>query len=239
VTDAISPISSVTVYNNCFNFNGVSNPTYDRQNPFCQLIRRNPVTGDREEVDALYSNLGLIETQGADLTVSWNKDIGPGALGLQGTFTYLDYFRYQPDPNAALNDATGTVGIGTPVTALNEAGLFDYKLLTNVSYRVGGANVGLIWRFLPSAENAATAISPNTTIAGTPSYSLFNLYGSYEIGRYTFRAGVDNLLDEEPLVVGPNPGSNGIGVDTNSDITNPSLYDPLGRRYYLGATVSF
>ena len=42
------------------------------------------------------------------------------------------------------------------------------------------------------------------------------------------------------VVVGRNPGgANGIGADTNSDITNPSHYDVLGRRYYVGATVSF
>jgi outer membrane receptor for ferrienterochelin and colicin len=231
VTDSIAPISSTTAYNNCFNFNGTSNPTYDVNNRFCQLIDRNPVTGDREQVDALYSNLGTLETQGVDLSVAWNGNVGPGNLAVNTTFMWLDYFRYQPDPTAVLNDATGT---------LDQGGQFDYRLLTNVAYRWNDFNVGLLWQFLPSVENAAKAISPNTTVRGTASYSLVNLFASYAFGKYTIRAGIDNVLDKEPLVVGSNPGNaQGVGFDTNSDTTNASYYDPLGRRYYLGAKLSF
>jgi outer membrane receptor for ferrienterochelin and colicin len=230
VTDAISPISSTTVYNNCFNFDGVSNPTYDVANPFCKLIRRNPVTGDREQVDALYSNLGTLQTQGVDLTVSWSRNLGPGNLFVQSTGSWLDYFRYQPDPNAKQNDATGT---------LDQGGQYDYRLLTNVSYRWSRFNAGFTWRYLPSVENAAKAISPTTTIQGAGAYSLFNLFGSCDLGTVTLRAGVDNVLDKKPLIVGANPGVNGVGADTNTDQTNPSFYDPLGRRYYLGAKISF
>ncbi len=236
VTDQISPISSTTVYNNCFNFNGVSNPTYDVNNPFCQLIRRNPVTGDREEVDALYSNLGTLETQGIDLSFSWTVKAGPGDLTLQSTGTWLDYFRYQPDPDARLIDATGTIA----AAGVEPGTQFDYRFLTNVSYRWSALNFGVAWRFLPSVENRDRAISPTSTVAGTGSYSLFNLYGSYSLGNMTFRAGVDNVLDKEPLVVGANPGNAaGVGRDSNSDQTNPSFYDPLGRRYYVGVKVSF
>ena len=230
VTDAIAPVSSITAYNNCFNFNGVSNPTYDIGNKFCQLIRRNPVTGDREQTFAMYSNLGTIETQGMDVSVAWNGDVGPGNLSVQGTFSYLDYYRYQPDKSAKIVEATGT---------LDQGGQFDYRLLTNVAYRWNDLNLGLIWRFLPSVENAAKATNPNTSIQGTESYSMFNLYGSYQLGKYTLRAGVDNLLDKEPLIVGANPGFNGIGADTNSDQTNPSYYDVLGRRFYIGIKTSF
>jgi hypothetical protein len=42
------------------------------------------------------------------------------------------------------------------------------------------------------------------------------------------------VFDKEPLVVGANPG-----IDSNTDQTNPSFYDPLGRRYYVGAKFSF
>jgi hypothetical protein len=42
------------------------------------------------------------------------------------------------------------------------------------------------------------------------------------------------------MIVGANPGNaSGVGIDSNSDVTNPSFYDPLGRRYYLGAKISF
>jgi len=40
--------------------------------------------------------------------------------------------------------------------------------------------------------------------------------------------GVDNLLDREPPVVGAQPG-----ITDGAGSTNPSVYDVLGRRYYL------
>jgi len=233
VTDQISPISSTTVYDNCFNFNGVSNPTYDVNNPFCQLIDRNPITGDREQVAALYSNLGTLKTQGVDLTFAWSRNLGPGSLAVQSTFSYLDYFRFQPNPDAPLRESTGTIGTTANPNPTQDT-QFDYRLLTNVAYRWSGFNVGMIWRFLPSVDNAAKVVSPTSTVQGTGSYNLFNLFGSYSFDKYTVRLGVDNVLDKKPLVVGANPG-----IDSNSDITNPSFYDPLGRRYYVGVKASF
>ena len=108
VTDAISPISSTTVYNRCFD--PALNPTFSVTQEFCQLIRRNPTTGDREETKAAYSNLGTIQTQGVDLAVGWNKDIGPGNFGVNTTLSWLDYYEYQPVAGAVTNDATGTLG---------------------------------------------------------------------------------------------------------------------------------
>jgi outer membrane receptor protein involved in Fe transport len=64
---------------------------------------------------------------------------------------------------------------------------------------------------------------------------MFNLYGSYDWSRYTVRFGVDNLLDEDPRIIGANPAAG----DTNSDLTLPALYDVVGQRYYLGFTARF
>jgi iron complex outermembrane receptor protein len=233
VTDQISPISSTTVYDNCFNFNGVSNPEYDVNNPFCQLIDRNPVTGDREQVLALYSNLGTLETQGLDLTVAWNRQIGPGTFAVLSNFSYLDYFRFQPNPGAPFSESTGTIGVTLNPNPTQDT-QFDYRLLTQFAYRMNAVNLGMTWRFLPSVDNAAQVTSPTSTVQGTGSYNVFNLFGSYAMGKYTFRAGVDNVFDKEPLVVGAIPGA-----DSNADITNPGFYDPLGRRYYVGMKASF
>ncbi len=114
-----------------------SNPTYDVNNPFCKLIRRNPVTGDREEVDALYSNLGTLETQGVDLS-TYHLDAYSSARAhlaiRRARATWLDYFRYQPDPNCeARSTPRGTIRRRPPRS--NRA-QYDYRLLTNVSYRL-------------------------------------------------------------------------------------------------------
>ena len=47
-----------------------------------QMIRRNPLSGDRSEVDTPFFNLGLVETQGVGIHVYWIKDIVPGAASM-------------------------------------------------------------------------------------------------------------------------------------------------------------
>jgi hypothetical protein len=224
VTDAIAPISSTTAYKGCFN--PATNPTFDVANAYCQLIRRNPITGDREEVKAAYSNLGTIETQGVDFSLAWKADTSMGTFGLNSTLSWLDYYRYQPDPGAKFNDATGT---------LDQGGMYDYRLLTNFSFRFNnGLNLGLQWRHLPSVDSSAKAILPTTTQQGTGAYEVFGLTGNYTVGKYTLRAGIDNLLDKTPPSLNRIPGG-----DSNTDNTNPSFYDILGRRFFVGLKARF
>jgi outer membrane receptor protein involved in Fe transport len=229
MSDTISRLSSVTVYNNCFNFDGASNPGYDVNNSYCKLILRNPLTGDREQVYAVFANLGKLATSGADLTVSYKHDLGPGNAYVNSALSWLNKYEYQPSLDAPVTDATGT---------LDRGGLFDYRLVTNVGYRLGALNLGLGWRFLPSVDDSTKALQPTTKVQGVGAYSVFNLNASYDFGRTTVRAGIDNLLDKGPPVVGANPGAPG-GGDTNSDQTNASYYDVLGRRFYVGLKASF
>lgn len=220
LSDTISPVSSTTVYNNCFNFDGASNPTYDVTNEWCRLITRNAVTGDRATVDAVYSNLGTLTTDGVDLSVNWSHDIGPGRLGINTSMNFLNTFEYQPSSTSPLIDAKGTA---------DQGGLFTFRANTNFDYTWNAVNVGLGWVHLSSLKNAAAALNPATTIEGTPSYDLFNMYAGYHWDKYSIRFGIDNLLDKKPLVYGNNPG-----VDSNTDQTLPQFYDPLGRRFYIG-----
>lgn len=225
LSETIEPFLVSTVYNNCFNWDGASNPDYDVNNEWCQMIRRNPVTGDREEVDTPFDNLGVLETQGLDLTVAWSRDIGPGIFSVNTNINYLDQYEYQVAPGDIVIDAKGT---------LDRGGLFDWQALTNFSYSWNNANIGINWRHLDSIDSAAAAQNPNTAIQGPGAYDAFNLYSSYNWDNYTVRFGIDNLLDEDPEYTQFNPTG-----DTDTDITNGALYDTLGRRWYLGLKASF
>jgi len=82
---------------------------------------------------------------------------------------------------------------------------------------------------LPTIENTIQASQPNTTIQPTRQYNLFNLSAGWEFTpNISMLFGVDNLLDRQPPVVGAQPG-----VTDGAGSTNPSVYDVLGRRYYL------
>jgi iron complex outermembrane receptor protein len=227
IKDTIAPTSVVTIYDNCFNRYG-TNPTYDINDRFCQLISRNPVTGDRQQVDAFFNNLGILETQGVDVQVIWTKELGPGTFGINSSLNFLDYFRYQDAPGQAVNEGAGTLARG---------GLFDFRGLTRFSYAAANYSLGLSWRYLSSVEDAAYALDPTTFYAGTGSYSEFGLTGRYNFDRHSLRFGIDNLFDTDPQNIGavdPRPGQ-----DKNAQSTDLGYYDVLGRTFYVGLEVSF
>jgi iron complex outermembrane recepter protein len=223
--EAISPIAAYVVYNNCFNWNGATNPTYDINNSFCQMIRRNASSGDREEVDAPFFNLGVIETQGVDLNVNWSADFGPGTFGVNSVISYLDTFEYQLAPGDRIIEAAGT---------LDQGGLFDIRGYTNFSYAWDVFSVGLSWQYLSDVKSAGASSSPNTTTQGTGSYNMFHLDAGFDWDRYAVSVGIENLFEEDPRVIGANPG-----IDSNTDVTLPAIYDVVGRRYYVGFTARF
>jgi iron complex outermembrane receptor protein len=230
VKDAITPLPATTVYENCFNANGTTNPTYSIDDPggWCRLIRRDGVTGGRVSVDAPYFNLGTIKTSGVDAQVNWRanfEDMGvqsiPGALSFGVSVNYLLSYKTQPTPNSAFVENKGT---------LAQNGQFRYRSMTRLGYSVGGWNVELNWQHLPSTRNATAATTPNTTLQGADSYDVFDLSSTWSVSRnLTLRLGVDNLFDREPEVVGYNPG-----VNNANGTTLPSFYDALGRRFYAG-----
>jgi iron complex outermembrane recepter protein len=51
---------------------------------------------------------------------------------------------------------------------------------------------------------------------------------------FTLRAGVENLTNAEPEIVGRIPG-----VNNAYGQTDPGYYDALGRRYFVGASAKF
>ena len=68
------------------------------------------------------------------------------------------------------------------------------------------------------------------TAVNTPKYDLFDLTGSWSFDeRVTLRAGVNNLADKDPPFYTSYSNSN----------TDPSTYDVLGRRFYVGINARF
>ncbi len=218
ITDAIAPTNPWSVYSKCLNRDG-SNPTYDINNEFCQLISRDN-EGYRATVDTPYFNLGGIETAGFDVQMNWSFPAGPGRIGLNGVVNILDYYRDQVSPDDAFIDSTGT---------LAEGGQFDYRTFLTATYSQGGWSAGLRHRYLPSIESANYANDPDTTVQGAGSYQMLDAFGSVRISeRVSLRGGIDNVLDLKPEVVGRNPGTtDAVGQ------TNAQFYDVLGRRYYV------
>jgi len=239
ISNAIATINSTFVYGKCFNADGASNPTYALHDPggYCDYITRDPVSGERSLTDAPYRNSGLLTTSGVDIGASWTKDVGKngGSFFVNGNLTYLNEFKIQDAPGEVVLDVRDTL------STTYYGAQYKYKLNSTFGYNFTGgrANVGLNWRYLPSIRSETVVRNPASTQTGADSYSVFALNASYRINeKISFRGGIDNLLDKQPLVVEAIPGT-GSNADTNTDTTRSEYYDILGRRYYIALSMKF
>lgn len=239
VEDAIGVPDHDTIYQQCLSaeFNsliGSAPGTYTGAelaagNPFCALIQREYVGGtpydpgnfgaDRK-YSAQYLNQGGLQSEGIDIQVNWNRDIGSqGVFNLNTVASILDTYAESPFPGAPFIDYTGTT----------ENSSFDWQAFTTVSYAQGPWSIGVRWQHLPSIDRTP---SQSSDIFGVKSHDQFDLYSNISVGdTYQLRFGIDNLLDEDPEIVGAS------STDANLGTTNGN-YDAFGRRVYVGFRVS-
>ncbi len=235
---AIDELTFPTVYQQCFNYNGTSNPTYDIGNQFCGLIRRNDITttnpGYAGQVQGLFYNIGTRDIAGIDLDVSWRAaltDLGferlGGEISVRHSLNYSFKWESTAVPGSPTVDYKGTLQ-----TAQN--GLYDYTPFTTFGYRSDQLSISLNWRYLPDIKPNGYADNPLTPGLPTDSYNLFGLSGGWDFpGNIRIRAGIDNLLNADPEVVGATPDNNALSS------TNTGRYDPLGRRGFVAIQVDF
>jgi iron complex outermembrane receptor protein len=247
ITDAITQVSAQTTYDLCFNRSGTSNPNYSFNDPngVCQNIVRDEVSGAASFVRSTYANTGTQKTSGIDASLNWRAalaDMGmpslPGSLGMNVSYTKLFKFEAQEFAGGATVDYAGT---------MNRGGLFHWRTVTTLRYANQGWDVALNWRHLPAIKHANYATDPDTVIQGAGSYDMFGLAGNFNIShRLALGVGVDNLFDRQPerygagQVVNIAP-INGGGTRTYSGAgsTVASLYDVLGRRYFMNVKLRF
>jgi iron complex outermembrane receptor protein len=202
----------------------------------------NPALG-LGRVTASYTNEGVADISGIDAQLDWGTDIGSGTFTANVIASYYLHYKVKELLNNPLVDYTGTFG----TTALGlQTGAFEYRVLTNLGYRIGPASIGLQWQHLPSVEDSGEALQPTPNTTGNPkSYNLFALNGSYAMTEnMTIRFGVDNLFDKAPPLVNFNTNYDNTGATAGVPTLrggsyNSNFYDTLGRRFYVGANVKF
>jgi outer membrane receptor protein involved in Fe transport len=129
---------------------------------------------------------------------------------------------------------------GTGENGLN-TGVYEYRVLSTLSYVWGPASLGIQWQHLSSVEDATEAqFGISTPTTGYPSYNLFNLNGTYSVSdAINLRFGVDNLFNKRPPLGNRNVDLDGTGPTLPGGSFNSLFYDTNGRRFYLGANVQF
>jgi iron complex outermembrane recepter protein len=234
--------------------------------PECQLVPRNQAVGGPLTTAISYDNQAWIKTAGADVALNWNMqfaDMGsnlPGGIGLNVQATWLDYYRTRQSPANfdVLTDWRGSLG---PNLSGTNAGAYDYRLFSTLSYFQNDWNVSLRWRHLPGVHTAGYAsqqavIANNQSVAAggegiilsyvpttamkSSSYNIFDLSFNYNINdRFRFRGGITNLLDKAPVNIGSTAGFP-VGTDLSAvcadapGCVNPTTFSLPGTGGYNG-----
>lgn len=233
IEDVVGDLNFTTAHQQCFNANGNSNPTYDLNNEYCQRVFRDPVTANAAYVIGGNFNLSQRFTSGVDYTLNWNaplSNFGLDAAGEIGVRTSVNVLHSWKQPAAADPDAP----------LLEYAGHgenYDYRFFTTFSYSRDKLGLALNWRHLPSSVAIARVQDPENTTEDAESYDLFNLNGSWSVNpMLRLRFGIDNLLDEDPVITNRNVLTRN---PNNGSATDAGNYDVLGRRYFVGVSVDF
>ncbi len=237
IAGAIQTVTSEISYEQCFNADGKSNPTLAiGGNSFCDFIEREVGTGGNRHAIAPYFNLGAINTDGIDVQFDWSADLAdlfgnaPGALNLNFVLSWLDSYKIQNAPGGTFLNYAGTVnGQG--------GSQFKYKTYTTLTYALDMGSLGMRWRHLPSARDAASLTNPATTRQPVDAHDEFDLFGTWKLTpNYSLRAGINNLFDAQPEVAGRDTG---VGTANSALGLTLSDYDVIGRRFYVGIKARF
>ncbi len=240
VKNAISNPTVGDVLAGCFGAAPFTNPAAGAAGTAaCTSIRRNPVTGGIDGDNATtpglplgLSNLGTIRTSGVDVIANYRRDLGFAGLNLSFAGNWTDKSQFQATPTSDNRECVGQFGVDCD-SPLPE---FSFQQRTTLTFQ--GTSVSLLWRFIDSLKYQDGVNNEDFlrrfSKMGVQHY--FDLSLRQEVTddiNVVFSA--FNLFDNQPPIVGSTIGS----TSYNSGNIYPSTYDPLGRRFAIGANLRF
>jgi len=227
INKVISVVPGLTALSKCYNLDG-SNPGYSATNEFCELLHRD-ANGLLQLIDTPYLNLGGLKTDGLDTQLGWNvklADLGwtrtSARVFANSGIGFLHGYSIQTLPGSAFQNYAGT---NTISASYNVSSSFPkWKAVTTVGYGQAGVTVSLRWRYQNAMKDVTAVTTPSNPGVGVPAYSLVDLLGAYEMNKeWQLRAGITNLGNHGPVL-----------VSSSQTSTDPSVFDVVGRAYYVG-----
>ena len=228
VEDAVSTMNAQTTLDVCYSL-------LDANSEPCRAITRLQGSGQVFEVRASNSNIGSLSVSGVDLAVDYTFNLpaalaigdGGAELGLMLQSGWL-FKRESQIIGAPVIDCAGFFG---SCTAQGAGGSPDFKSQFLTSFKSGPLMLRLQARYLDGLKPLPALVQALTpVVADDVTYvdfaASFNFNDSIEI-----YGGVDNAFNEEPPLL-----TSSWGGDANTDVT---LYDVVGRRYFMGLRARF
>ncbi|HEY0104615.1 MAG TPA: TonB-dependent receptor [Rhizomicrobium sp.] len=239
--DLHQPIGANTfgILYGCFNFDG-SNPTYSEANPNCAKISR---SGGSMYIFTKFDNNQKYQIDGIDLSANWALDLHDtvdadpewGDLGFNFSGTYLNSYSILYNKTGHSIDFAGTIGATAPTGVSTDSALPRYKGQLTVNWHFFDvASLGVRFTYLDAMKNTLSTVGWTGlpfgigAVKGTPATIYVDLFGDYAVtDNISLRGGVLNLADKQPPQYNP----------SEQDGTDPSQYDIIGRRFFVGVGV--
>lgn len=226
VEDAVSTLNAQTTLDVCYQL-------LDANSEPCRAITRLPDNGQVFQVRASNSNIGSLSVKGVDLTADYTFGL-PDAVAFSGGAdlslvlnTGWLFERVSQLVGAAPIDCAGFFG---SCTAQGAGGSPDFKAMLAASYNSGPLMVRTQIRHIAGLEPLANIAASTPVVAGSVTYVDFAT--TVQVGeKLELFGGIDNAFDEQPPLL-----TSSWGGDANTDVT---LYDVIGRRYFVGLRAKF
>ena len=211
--------------------------------PACTTIRRDPSTGGLYGEAAVapglpqtFSNLGRLATDGIDVQLNYSKDFGAATWSLSAIGNWTNKSTFQATPTSVNRDCVGLYSVNCASIQPE----FSWSVRNTLAFK--SFDVSLLWRYIDGVKYedgdafVGTLDGKEVDFNSIPAEHYFDLTGRFHASdELTFTLTVQNLLDNQPKVVGNSIGS----TSYNSGNVYPSTYDALGRRYTVAAKLRF
>ena len=227
VDDAVATMNAQTTLDVCYQL-------LDANSEPCRAITRLPGSGQVYQVRASNSNIGSLTVSGVDLAMDYTFNLpesfaigGKGAsLGLALNGGWL-FKRESQIIGAAVIDCAGFFG---SCTAQGAGGSPDFKALFAASLNSGPLVVRSQVRYMAGLDPLPAIAASTPVEAGSVTYVDF--MGSFRFNdTFELYGGIDNAFNQKPPLL-----TSSWGGDANTDVT---LYDVIGRRYFMGVRARF
>ncbi len=241
VTGAITNPTEDDLFAACFGTNFATAPTVDAgsaTDPACTGIRRNPITGNlfgdvsiTPGLPQVLSNLGVIKTDGIDLTVNYRRDFDFGTWSSSFNGNWTNRSLFQATPSSINRECVGFYS--SNCASIQPEFSFNWRNTLSLDSMA----FSLFWRWIDDVQvepSVATNFLQQFRTADAEHY--FDLTGSFDASEnLKIILGIQNLLNNKPPFTGSSIGATGF----NSGNTFPSTYDVLGRRYSATVRLRF
>jgi outer membrane receptor protein involved in Fe transport len=222
---------------------------------FCSQIVRTPggelfgtTIAGGGYIKAIDENIASAETTGVDFQGDYRLNLedvgvrGLGSLSFHFVGTYLISAKTDVAPGVAAYDCAGL--FGPTCQTVNPVWRHQFRITWNTPWNVLAS---LQWRYIGGTSLDANSTQPTlallTQLAGQGGFSAadnnlaavnyLDLSGAWRVNtNLTIRAGINNILDQDPPVVSQTI----VGIGEPN--TYPT-YDLLGRQLFISATANF